>query len=55
MEAHRAGHALELDRANLLENDPRVRRGIDDLLADEHLAGPAYSAIRAARLTVRPK
>ena len=38
VQAHGAGHALELDRADLPEGDLRPARGVDHLLADEHLA-----------------
>ena len=39
VQAHRAGHALELDRADLAEGDAGLAGGLDHRLAHEHLAG----------------
>src|SRR5262249_45301821 len=38
VQAHGAGHALEVNRADLPEGDVRPARGVDDFLTDEHLA-----------------
>jgi hypothetical protein len=54
VEAERAGHALQLDRPDLSERHRPSLRRIDDLLTSTS-PGLAYSAIRAARFTVRPK
>ena len=40
VQAHRTGHALERDRADLPERNGNTGGGVDHLLADDHLAGP---------------
>ncbi|MGO9179687.1 MAG: hypothetical protein ACLQBX_10330 [Candidatus Limnocylindrales bacterium] len=39
VQAHGAGHAHELNRADLPEGDRCSAQGVDDLLADQHHAG----------------
>ena len=52
--AGRLLEALELDRADRLEDEPGRPNDVAHRLGHEHLSGLARATTRAARLTLRP-